>query len=53
MNCSLCKSVVRERYDNLYTYEWNIDGSGVKVPSNTRIEVNELGDVGELNSLNF
>ena len=44
IRCSLCKSNVREIYENLYACEWNINGFGVKLSSNTRIEVIDIND---------
>ena len=31
-------------YENLYAYEWKINGSGVKLSSNARIEVIDIDD---------
>ena len=44
IRCSLCKSNVREMYENLYACEWIIDGYGVKLSSNARIEVIDIDD---------
>ena len=47
INCSFCKSVVREVYDNLYAYKWKVDGLEVKVYPYTMIEVIDLEESKE------
>ena len=41
---SLCQSNVREIYENVYACEWKIDGSGLKLSPNVRIEVIDIDD---------
>ena len=42
IKCYSCQWVVREEYDNLYAYEWVVDGSEVKVSPDDIIEVIDL-----------
>ena len=44
IRCSLCKSNVRDKYEDLYACEWKINGAGVKLSSNARIEVIDIDD---------
>ena len=46
--CSLCKSNVRETYENLYACEWKIHGSGVKLSPKARIEVIDIEDSNDV-----
>ena len=39
INCSYCRCPVGDVFDNLYTCKWKVDGSGVKLPSNSKIEI--------------
>ena len=48
INCTFCKSIVREVYDNVYACEWKFDGSGVKLPSDARIEIIDLEESEEI-----
>ena len=40
----MCKSNVRDKYEDLYACEWKINGAGVKLSSNARIEVIDIDD---------
>ena len=48
IRCSLCKSNVREIYEHLYACEWKINGSGVKLSSNARIEVIDIANLDDV-----
>ena len=56
INYSYCRSPVRDIFDNLYTCKWNVDGSGVKCPTNSKIEVvivDDSEDSEECDTSNF
>jgi len=44
IKCSLCQSNVREKYDNLYAWEWKVDDSGSMLSPDARIEVIDIDD---------
>ena len=44
IKCSLCQSNVREKYDNLHTCDWKVDGSRSMLSPDARIEVIDTED---------
>ena len=51
INCTLCKSVVRERYVDFHTCELKINGSEIKVSLDARLEIVDLEGVEETTTL--
>ena len=48
IKCSSCQSNIREKYDNVYTCEWKVDGSGSMWSSDARIEVIDIENLGDV-----
>ena len=56
INCSYCRSPVRDIFDNVYACKWKVDGSGVKLPTNSKIEiiiVDDSEDSEKIDTPNF
>ena len=44
MNCSYCRCLVRDLFDNWYACKYKVDGSGVKLPSKSKNKIVNLDD---------
>ena len=53
INCPSCRSPVRDECDHLYTYKWKVDGSGIKLSVNSKIEIVVVDDSKKTDTLNF
>ena len=47
IKCAYYQYPVRDAFDNLYTCKWKVDGSGIKLPVNSKIEIVIVGDSGD------
>ena len=39
INCPYYRPPIRDVFDNYYACKWKVDGSGVKLPTNSKIEI--------------